>query len=574
MDEVAFGRYRLLSLIGEGGMGKVYKAHDTVMDRDVAIKVLPPEMASEPGYEERFRREAYTAARLSEPHIIPVHEAGEIDGRLYLVMPVIEGIDVDSVLQRDGPMSPQRAVNVVEQLAAGLDAAHAVGLVHRDVKPSNALMTGRDFVYLIDFGIAHDGAASRLTGTGMIVGTPAYMAPERFTEGIADARSDVYALACVFHECLTGRRPYPGDSMGQQIAGHVTMTPPRPSRQRSGVPIGMDDVIARGMAKDPDQRYQTADELASAARRALTSPLSHVAPAAVAPTVSDEQAPPAPAPVSYPPAYPNPAAVQQHSPGGPPISAPPPAYPAQFQTPVPPPGQHPRRGPMWAIVAVVVVAIAAAVGVTGYLLRPHGSASPRPTSQPATAIPETALQELLLSQDQVGAAMGVTDMTAKETVTSMLDASGFVSDKTCLGVYGPVQDAVYAGSGWKALRAQSVGAVNETAAVIQAVVSFSSTNGARTFFTASAQSWQACSNRQFTVTMSGNSLVESVGPVSNTNGTLSAAVTGLRGIETMSCQRALSVADNVAVDVQTCGGPTGGAVNITHQIAAKVTKTS
>ncbi|WP_244897641.1 serine/threonine-protein kinase [Mycobacterium alsense] len=213
MDEVTFGRYRLLSLIGEGGMGKVYKAHDTVMDRGVAIKVLPPEIAAQPGYAERFRREAYAAGRLSEPHIIPVHEAGEIDGRLYLVMPVIEGIDLDSLLRRDGPMNPPRAVNVVEQLAAALDAAHAVGLVHRDVKPSNALVTGRDFVYLIDFGIAQDAAASRLTSTGKIVGTMAYMAPERFTAGIADARSDVYALACVLHECLTGRRPFPGDSM-------------------------------------------------------------------------------------------------------------------------------------------------------------------------------------------------------------------------------------------------------------------------------------------------------------------------------------------------------------------------
>ncbi len=564
MDEEAFGRYRLLSLIGEGGMGKVYKAHDTMMDRDVAIKVLTPDLAAEPGYEERFRREAYTAARLTEPHIIPVHEAGEIDGRLYLVMPVVEGIDVDSVLQRDGPMSPQRAVHVIEQLAAGLDAAHAVGLVHRDVKPSNALMTGRGFVYLIDFGIAHDGAATRLTGTGMIVGTPAYMAPERFTEGIADARSDVYALACVLHECLTGRRPYPGDSMGQQIAAHVTMSPPRPSRQRSGVPIGMDDVIARGMAKDPDQRYQSADELAFAARRALTSPPSRVPAAEVARTVSDDQALPPPAPVpatvplSYQPAYPPPVTNQQHSPGWP---------------PAPPSEQPRRRGSKWVVIVAVIVAIAAAAGVTGYLLRPHTSASANPTPHPATAVAEAALQGLLLSADQVGTAMGVTDMTAKETVTSMLDAGGFVSDKSCLGVYGPVQDAAYAGSGWKALRAQSVGAVNETAGVIQAVVSFPSTTAARSFFTTSAQGWQACSNRQFTVTMSGNSLVESVGPVSNTNGTLSAALNGWRGIENMSCQRAFTVAENVAVDVQTCGGPAGGAVDIAHQIVAKVTTT-
>jgi len=251
-------------------MGKVYKAHDTAMGRDVAIKVLPPELATEPGYEQRFRREAYTAARLTEPHIIPIHEAGEIDGRLYLVMPIVEGIDVHTLLQRDGPMSPQRAVQVIEQLAAALNAAHAAGLVHRDIKPSNALVTGDEFVYLIDFGIAHDAAATRLTSTGMMVGTLAYMAPERFTAGTADVRADVYALACVLYECLTGVTPYPGTSMEQQIAGHLTLDPPKPSSLDPAIPAGFDEVIAAGMAKKPDQRYQSARELALAARRALT----------------------------------------------------------------------------------------------------------------------------------------------------------------------------------------------------------------------------------------------------------------------------------------------------------------
>jgi serine/threonine protein kinase len=221
VDEVAFGRYRLIAVIGSGGMGKVYKAHDTLMDRNVAIKVLAPEMARQPGYAQRFRREASIAARLTEPHIIPIHEAGEIDGRLYLVMPIIEGTDVHTLLQREGPMSPHRVVAVTEQLAAALGAAHAAGLVHRDIKPSNALVTRNDFVYLIDFGIAHDAKATRLTSTGMMVGTLAYMAPERFTTGTGDARADVYALACVLYECLTGATPFPGGSMERQIAGHL-----------------------------------------------------------------------------------------------------------------------------------------------------------------------------------------------------------------------------------------------------------------------------------------------------------------------------------------------------------------
>jgi serine/threonine protein kinase len=229
MDEVEFGRYPLIELIGHGGMGNVYKAHDTTIGRDVAIKVLPPELGAEPGYRQRFRREAQAAARLTEPHIIPIHVAGEIDGRLYLVMPVIDGIDVHDLLAREGPMSPQRVVRVIEQLASALDAAHAVGLVHRDVKPSNALVAGDDFVYLIDFGIAHDATATKLTQTGSIVGTFAYMSPERLNSGVADARSDVYALACVLYECLTGATPFPGDSTEQQVVAHLTLDPPNPA---------------------------------------------------------------------------------------------------------------------------------------------------------------------------------------------------------------------------------------------------------------------------------------------------------------------------------------------------------
>jgi len=170
VDEVVFGRYRLLSLIGEGGMGKVYRAHDTTIDRDVAIKLLPAELGTDPAYRERFRREAHTAARLTEPHIIPIYDTGAVDGQLYLVMPIIEGTDLQGLLGRDGPMDPGRAVHIVEQLATALDAAHRAGLVHRDIKPSNALVTGQDFVYLIDFGVARGATATKLTSTGVFMG--------------------------------------------------------------------------------------------------------------------------------------------------------------------------------------------------------------------------------------------------------------------------------------------------------------------------------------------------------------------------------------------------------------------
>jgi serine/threonine-protein kinase len=289
------GRYRLIELIGEGGMGKVYRAHDTKMRRDVALKVLPPQLAAVAGFRERFAREAYAAARLAEPHIIPIHEADEIDGHLYLVMPVIDGTDAQALLNRDGLLSPQLSVKIVEQLAAALDAAHADGLVHRDVKPSNALITADDFVYLIDFGLVQDGTAKKLTPTGSNVGTWCYMAPERFSDGSGDARADVYALACVLYEFLTGELPFPGNTQEQQCAGHLTRDVPKPTTINPAVPVGFDDVIARGMAKDPDQRYQTAGELATAARQALGDD---------APQASSEpesKVPPAPVGVGRPP---------------------------------------------------------------------------------------------------------------------------------------------------------------------------------------------------------------------------------------------------------------------------------
>lgn len=212
-------------------------------------------------------------------------------------MPVIDGIDVATLLERDGPMTPQLAVKVIDQLASALDSAHAAGLVHRDVKPSNALMTHRDFVYLIDFGIAHDAAATRLTQTGAVLGTLAYMAPERYETGIADARADVYALAAVLHECLTGSQPFPGDSLPQQMRAHLYHDPPRPSIQRPGVPTGFDAVVAQGMAKDPERRYQTALELAAAAHQALTEtssvPAVHRDRLPSEPTVVDHRADPA-----------------------------------------------------------------------------------------------------------------------------------------------------------------------------------------------------------------------------------------------------------------------------------------
>jgi serine/threonine protein kinase len=226
VEGTPFGRYQLIELLGRGGMGEVWKAFDTATQRVVAVKVLPAQLAADPVFEQRFRREAYAAAGLSDPHVVPIHNFGEIEGRLYVDMRLIDGEDLEHVLVR-GPLDSDRAVKIIEQVASALNAAHRVGLVHRDVKPSNILLAEDDFSYLIDFGIARGAGETKLTATGNVVGTWPYMAPERFTTGQSDTRSDIYALACVLYECLTSSRPFPGDSVEQQIAGHLTIPPPR-----------------------------------------------------------------------------------------------------------------------------------------------------------------------------------------------------------------------------------------------------------------------------------------------------------------------------------------------------------
>ena len=277
VDAKPFGDYQLQELIGRGGMGEVYRAYDTKHDRIVALKVLPHHLAEDITFQQRFRREAQAAAALNEPHVVPIHGYGEIDGRLYLDMRLIEGRPLASVLSDTGKgLDPAFAVSVIEQVAAALDAAHASGLIHRDIKPSNILITHRQFAYLIDFGLARTAGENGLTTAGSTLGTLAYMAPERFDGGNADPRSDNYALACVLYECLTGSRPYPSDSMAQQVAGHVRQPIPKPSDKDPRL-AAFDDVIAKGMAKKPDQRYQTAGELAAAARQALSAPVRKAA---------------------------------------------------------------------------------------------------------------------------------------------------------------------------------------------------------------------------------------------------------------------------------------------------------
>jgi serine/threonine protein kinase len=269
-----FGPYRLISLLGSGGMSEVWRAVDVRKDRPVALKVLRGWLAGDEEFADRFRREAALAAKLTGPNIVPIHDYGEIDGRLFIDMPLLEGADLGVVLERDGPLPAERAVGITAQVARALDLAHRAGLVHRDVKPSNILVCdsgGDDHAYLIDFGISRalDGAEISLSGS--FTGTPAYMAPERFA-GEGDHRSDIYALGCMLYEALTGIQPFTATNPLTFMNAHQNIPAPRPTDRLAGIPSGLDDVIARAMAKAPDERYSSASALASAARDALASP--------------------------------------------------------------------------------------------------------------------------------------------------------------------------------------------------------------------------------------------------------------------------------------------------------------
>ncbi|OBH98040.1 serine/threonine-protein kinase [Mycobacterium sp. E2733] len=359
-----FGRYRLVELLGRGGMGEVWRAYDTAMDRVVALKLLLPNVAEDPAYVERFRREAHAAASLDEPHVIPIHDFGEIDGRLFVTMRLIEGRDLQTLLA-EGPLEPARAIWIIDQIAEALHAAHKIGLIHRDVKPSNILVTENDFAYLIDFGIAHAVGETGLTSAGAVIGTWAYMAPERISTGQTDSRADIYALACVLYECLTGTRPFPGDSLEQQLAAHLASPPPRPSAQSTTVPTALDTVIATGMAKDPDQRYATTVELADAARAAITTP-PHPPAGAAQPTAG---------------------AIQGHDTLLAPTGAAPTLPPPPEVAPTP---QRPRwRRPHVVIPALLVIAVLIGGGVAAAV---NASQHHKPTPAappPATPPPNT-----------------------------------------------------------------------------------------------------------------------------------------------------------------------------------------
>jgi class 3 adenylate cyclase/streptogramin lyase len=261
------GGYEIESLAGRGGMGVVYRARDRQLGRAVAVKIISSSFARDRGFRERFQRESRLAAHIEHPNVIPVYRAGEDNGRLYIAMRYVEGTDLARVITGAGALDPERTARLLVQVAYALDAAHARGLVHRDVKPGNVLIggeSGEERVYLTDFGLSLErGAASGLTRTGQWVGTPAYAAPEQIRAASVDARTDVYALGAVLFHCLTGTVPFAAASEFEMLAAHLGAPPPRPSASL-GVPRAFDAVVAKAMAKDPAARHKSAGDLGRA----------------------------------------------------------------------------------------------------------------------------------------------------------------------------------------------------------------------------------------------------------------------------------------------------------------------
>ncbi|MGH3430269.1 MAG: serine/threonine-protein kinase, partial [Mycobacteriales bacterium] len=264
------GEFRIIHRLGEGGMGTVYLAQDERLDRRVALKVIAPRMAHNPEFQRRFEVEARSAAAIDDQNVVPVYSAGSEDSRLFIAMRFVDGTDLRAVLAESGPLETTDAVTIATDIASALDAAHAAGFVHRDVKPANILLaerSGRRTAFLTDFGLTkglHTGG-TQLTGTGQWIGTLDYVAPEQMTSGRVDARTDVYALGCVLHEMLAGSVPFPGTDM-QKMWAQVNEPLPALGGDLSHP---LEEAIGRATAKDPDDRFQSAGDLARAAAAAV-----------------------------------------------------------------------------------------------------------------------------------------------------------------------------------------------------------------------------------------------------------------------------------------------------------------
>lgn len=387
------GGFRLVSELGRGGMGVVYLAEQLNLGRKVALKVIAPQLSEDPAFTARFEREARLAASIDHPNVVPVFEAGSVDGQLYLAMRYVDGTDLSAVLAQDGRLESERAGGIAAQVGAALDAAHGKGLIHRDVKPGNVLLTGEGaeaHAYLTDFGLTKEASSqsAQLTNTGQWVGTVDYVAPEQIDGRPIDARTDVYSLGCVLFQMLAGRLPYEGTAVQKMFAHSGSPTPSLESVDTE-LARRLDPVIARAMAKDPDQRFKSAGDLGRAAvaaahRQKVTVPERSVA-VGVAAIGSDDsgiatQMGPSKANTTIEP--PPPRWLKR--------PVPPPLDPPPAATVSPVPRARARKGSRLLAPVAIGVALVFAVGAGAFLASRGNDSDQEPTRAAAASKPTRA----------------------------------------------------------------------------------------------------------------------------------------------------------------------------------------
>ncbi|MBY0287973.1 MAG: sensor domain-containing protein [Mycobacteriaceae bacterium] len=594
--------YTIEAVLGAGGMGTVYKARNPALPRSDALKVLSEGLSQDDHFRARFLREADLAATLDHPNIVTVYNRGETeDGQLWIAMQYVDGSDAEKET-RARRMTPARAVHIVGEVAKALDYAHRRQLLHRDVKPANFLLSADDErVFLADFGIARAlDDATNLTATGMVVATIAYAAPESLSGYTVDGRADIYSLGCSLFDLLTQRSPF-GNSggMAATMAAHLNDPPPRATDLVPALPAAIDHVIARAMAKNPDDRYQSARDFAAAAERAIDERTVALRPAPTmqAPRWPD---PPRPAPPMGPRPYTRPNA--QHTgpsfPGGQPSYRPPnqPQSSSSVPPTVVPQGRTPDRfggrGRMLGIgaaaaaaVAVIVVLVVALSGgdasestaagpvettATSATRQPAPSKTEPAPAPPAPAnVPDDALPALLLSTNDVSNRMNKPGMTAMPTENAPL--AGSVTPPNCTGAWGPAYQATYDGSGFTAMVIQGVFS-DPTHKLVQAVTAFPDANAAKAFYDRQVADWNACKSTHIRFEYQGASTEADLGVPSTTAGVMTMKLTPTTSATAgQQCERNMALRANVIVDVRACSPTVGSSgLSIASAIADKI----
>lgn len=357
------GKYEIQAEIGRGGMGIVYRGYDTMLQRPVAVKVLPPTFAFDPEFVARFQREAVLAANLHHPNIVTIHDVGEQAGNHYIVMELLEGETLDQWLRHNGAMAPAQASRLLQQVAAALDYAHSRGVVHRDIKPSNIMVSPDGQVKLMDFGLVRAGEGTQLTRSGVVLGTPEYMAPEQALAEHVDGRADIYALGVVLYRMLTGHVPFSRSTPYAVTYAHIHEPPPPLRTLRPDLPPAVEAVVLKALAKQPRDRYARAGQLAQDFEAALRPGAQPVAPLPIVPTADQRTVP---------------LAGREQAKRTPPGRTPPPAAgPARGQ-----------RSLLPIFMTVVVVLLAAVIGAFVLLSRPgFEQAAPAVAPQPVAELP-------------------------------------------------------------------------------------------------------------------------------------------------------------------------------------------